>query len=239
MFKRVLFAVLLLFPTSQLVLAHDAWIVSRDGKLAVIYGHGARHDPYDPQKLKDPKGIDSKGAAVPVEIMKYKENASLVPEGNAAIVTVLLDNGYWVKTTDGWKNIPKREAQKKSTVLASLMSRKYAKTLLTRCKALAKPMGMVLEIVPEKDPFSVKPGGSLPVKVLLNGKPLEGVVMRTGDAGHSSSKKQVKTDKDGKASVPIAKPGVQAIFTSYKTPLKDDPDADDITLSASLTFDLK
>ncbi|MFH1116134.1 MAG: DUF4198 domain-containing protein [Pseudomonadota bacterium] len=242
MFKRTILTTLLLFAASQLVFAHDAWIENKDGELMVFYGHASRHDSYDPQKIKEPKGFDSKGTPVPMEIARHKENASLVAKGKPAIVTVFFDNGYWVQTTDtaqAWKNIPKREAQEKFTVLASSKVRKYAKAILTPCATFAKPVGLALEIVPEKSPFDLKPGDSLPIRVLLDGKPLEGAPVRIGTAAYSAEKLTNKTDKDGRASVVIAESGPQAINVFHKSPIKGDPDADNLGLSASLTFDLK
>lgn len=238
MFMRVLLAVVLLIPAAQLVLAHDLWVEKQDGKLVLLYGHGTKHDPYDPQKVKEARAVDSKGTSVPVEILREKESASLSSTAKPAMVAAFFDGGYWLKTTEGWKNISKREAQGKFSIVEALKSRKYAKVLLDQCEAFSKPVGLAFEIVPEKDPLSVKPGQALPLRVLLDGKPLEGAVIKTSDAGHSSSD-GLKTDKDGKANVMISKPGPQLINASYKSPLKDDPDADNLSLSSSLTFETK
>lgn len=236
MFKAFsLFFVLLVFSLQQ-ALAHDAWFVPKAGGLTVAYGHGEKLEPYDPAKVKDAKGYDSKGQTVPVQIVNEKDGASIASKEKAAIVTALFDGGYGVKTTDGWQKLTKREAQGKYSIVEALKSQKYSKILLTPCDAFSKPVGLIFEIVPEKDPFAVKPGDALPVKILLNGKPIEGAVIKTGEASHSASQSELKSDKDGKASVVVAKPGLQLVFASYKTPLKDDPDADVLALSSSLAF---
>ena len=129
MFKRILCAAVILLLAAPPAFSNDGWIEKSDGKLMVYYGRGDRHDPYEPQKVKDPNAYDCDGAAIPVDIIKHKENASLAPKGDAAILTVLFDNGYWVQTTeekDAWKNIPKREAQKKiyhSTIVENVQVR--------------------------------------------------------------------------------------------------------------------
>jgi nickel transport protein len=233
----LLLFVLLLFSVQQ-ASAHDAWFVQKDGGLTLAYGHGKKLDPYDPTKVKDAKGYDSKGQAVAVQIVNGKESVSIPLEDKPAIVTALFDGGYGVKTTDGWQKLTKREAQGKYSIVEALKSRKYSKALLRPCEVPAKPVGLDFEIVPDKDPFSVKPGDSLPLRVFLNGKPLEGAVIKTGDSGHSASQSEIKTDKEGKTSVVIAKPGLQLIVASHKIPLKDDPDADTLSLSSSLTFDV-
>jgi len=235
MFKTIIFIVLLLLSATPFTSAHDAWFIPKDGGLIMVYGHGEKLEQYDPEKVKDVKALDCDGHAVQVEVSKQKESASVASKAKPAVITACFEGGYGVKTSDGWKKMTKREAQGKHSVVEALKSRKFCKALLTPCESFSKPLGQMLEIVPEKNPFAVKPGEALPVKVLLDGKPLEGAVVTTGD----SKDAKVETDKAGKASVVIAKPGLQLIVGSYKAPLKDDPDADVLALSSSLTFAAK
>jgi len=210
--------------------------VQKDGGLVVVYGHGEKLEPYDPQKVKEAKALDCAGGALAVKIAKQRDGVSIASERTPAIVTAFFDNGSWVHTTEGWRNLGKSEAQGKFSIVEARKSRKYTKALLTQCAAFSNPVGLVFEIVPQKDPFAAKPGDALPVKVLLDGKPVEGATITNGDAGHSDSKDLPKSDKDGKASVLIEKSGFQLIIASYKVPLKNDPDADALFLGATLTF---
>lgn len=63
---------------------------------------------------------------------------------------------------------------------------KYAKTLLRvgngkgAAKLYQKALGHRLEIVAEADPFSLRRGGTLPVRLLFDGKPLAGARIVTG-----------------------------------------------------------
>jgi nickel transport protein len=218
--------------------AHDAWLKQTDGKLIVAYGHGEKLEAYDPEKVKEAGAKDCKGASVAVEIEKLKDGVSIAAKGDPTTVTALFDGGYGIKTTDGWKKMTKREAQGKLTIVEALKSRKYAKTLLSPCEAFSKPVGLFFELIPEKDPHSLKPGDSLPLKVLLDGKPVEGAVVKTADAGHAEARDMIKTDKEGKATVTISKRGFQLIGAGHKVPLKDDPDADVLSLSTNLTFEV-
>lgn len=212
--------------------AHDAWVEKRDGEFVVLYGHGEMHDPYDPARVKEVKGFDIKGNAVPVEIIKKKDGASLSPKGEVAMITLVFDNGYWVKTTDGWKNISKREAKE---YIESIHSIKYGKTYLAWSDAFAKPVGMRLEIIPLTDPLSAKVGyKNFQIKVLYEGKPLEGAKIGTG--GHTIDK---TTDKDGIATIGIFRKGINVISARHRVPLKDNPDADMISLGTVITFEVK
>ena len=139
MFKRTLFAVLLLLPATQLVLAHDTWIEKRNGQLLVLRGHDGAVEAYDPALVKEPKATDVKGQVVEIEIVKNKENATLSPKGNPAIVAALYDSGYWLKTTDGWKKATKREGKGKYDIVESIKSKQWCKNVLTSIPESSKP----------------------------------------------------------------------------------------------------
>jgi hypothetical protein len=69
------------------------------------------------------------------------------------------------------------------------------------------------------------------VKVFYGGKPLPGVDVE-GD-----HEKVAATDKDGLAKVPVKK-GRQLITVERKEPLAGDPDADSISVTTTLTFEV-
>lgn len=235
MFRTVMLIVLLILCVTPLACAHDAWFAPSGSGLVMAYGHGEKLDPYNPEKVKDVKALDCNGIAVPVEVARQKESASISWKGNPATVTAFFDGGYGVKTTEGWKKTTKREAQGKYSIIDALKSQKFTKALVGPCANFSKPLGLALEIVPEKDPLALKPGEALPLKVLLRGQPLEGAIIKAG----GTKDEKARTDKDGKASVVIDKPGLQLIVVSHKAPLQDDPDADTLALSSSLTFEAK
>jgi nickel transport protein len=222
------------------LLAHEGWLEQRNGELMFYYGHGDKIDPYKPEYLKAAQAFDAKGGAAAAEIVKHEKHSSVATKGEPAIVTAIFDNGYWVKTTDGWKNIGKREAQGKYQVLLSDLSRKYAKIMLRPCEIYAKPLGLFLEIVPEKDPSACRPGDDFPIRVLLQGKPLEALPISVGTADHSQSTDALpRTDKDGRVTVKLEKPGLQLIATEHTMPNPGDPDADNLVACSSLTFTIK
>jgi nickel transport protein len=120
-----------------------------------------------------------------------------------------------------------------------LRSQKCAKAFLRPTEAWSKSVGLRFEIVPEKDPLSLRPGDALPVQVLLDAKPVEGVALKIGTAGHPDPKGLPKSDKDGKVSLVIPEAGFQVIAAAIKVPRQGDPDADVLSLSSSLTFEVK
>ncbi|BCB95957.1 hypothetical protein JZK55_08790 [Dissulfurispira thermophila] len=230
-YKIVVFFTLVLVIACN-AFAHDAWIEKKDGQFIVLYGHGGKTETYDAAKVKEVRayGIDS--SIVQVAIGKEGYPVIIKPNGKVALISLFFDNGFWSKTPDGYKNKPKKEVP---DAVESSHSIKYSKAILKWSNRFSKPLGMQMEIVPLKNPFSLKAGDKLPLKVFLDGKIAEGVSINAG----SYHKDDMKTDKNGMAEVEIEKAGFQIIAASIKIPLKDNPNVDFLSISANITFEVK
>jgi nickel transport protein len=239
MFKRVALAVVVTLIAGQAVLAHDTWIEKRNGELLVLRGHGGEVEAYDATLVKEPKALDANGQAVEIEIVKNKENASLSPKGKPVVIGALYDSGYWLKTTEGWKKATRREGKGKYEIVESIKSKQWCKGLLSESAENAKPLGQRFEVVPLKDPMTLKVGDKLSIKVVFDGKPVTGVVIAPGGGHASESKNPIKTDQEGKASVTIEKAGLQMVKAEHRVPVKDDPDADVLHLASTITFEIQ
>ena len=69
-------------------------------------------------------------------------------------------------------------------------------------RAWAEPLGLRLEIVPERDPTALRVGDELPVRVLRGGEPLGGFVIAFVSAGETREH-VVATDAHGRASAAL------------------------------------
>lgn len=230
--KTIIFCTLMLIISVN-AFAHDVWIEKKGNEFIVLYGHGDKHDPYDPAKIKEAMAYDSKGNSIPVEVIRQKDRASLSPKGKAFAVTLFFDNGYWLKTTDGWKNISKKDAKGLQLVEPARHSLKYSKALMQWAERYTRPLGMRLEIVPANNPFLLKKGEHIVFTVFYEGKPLEEASIETGE-----HKELAKTDKKGMASIPVES-GINVIVAKHRVPIKDNPDADIISISSTLTFEVR
>jgi uncharacterized GH25 family protein len=88
---------------------------------------------------------------------------------------------------------------------------KHAKTFVKAGAAVAdrswaEPVGMSLEIVPEKDPTTLRAGDDFPVRVLRNGSPLPNFSLGIVRAGNSLSEFQT-TDAEGRVTFRLARSG--------------------------------
>ena len=226
--RRIVITALTFLVLASPCFAHDFWVEKAGTTLKVVYGHGSQRLPYDPSSIKEVRGFDAQGKEIQVGVEKKKESALLVPKGEASVITMTVDDGYWVKTIMGLKKGTKREKKK---VIDSYQALDCSKAILTWGEAAGKPLGLKLEIVPLQNVFEVKAGQKLQVKVLLDGEPLANVEVESIE--HT---KTAKTDAKGVAEVPLSGEGLKVITARYRMPLKDNPDADALKLTASLTF---
>ncbi len=125
--------------------------------------------------------------------------------------------------------------------------RRYVKTLVNAGGAASDValanLNLTLEIVPEMQPAGVRPGGRLPVRVLMEGAPLAGGHLCATHSGFSKEHDAYAwcgiLDTDGRASVPIKGPGWQMIRITKMRALAGDDRADWVSYWAALTFEVE
>jgi uncharacterized GH25 family protein len=114
-------------------------------------------------------------------------------------MSILLDTGFWLLTPDGgWQNLSKKDVKE------HVQSGHYIesiKSIFLWSEQSSKPMGSGLEIIPTKNPLLMRPGEILPLKVLFNGEPLAGAVVKSGENQETVN----KTAKDGMVDVKVKK----------------------------------
>ncbi len=225
----LLVALFLVLPASG-VFAHDYWIEKRGDDFMLVFGHGSQRSEFDASKVKTLKAFDNQGREMGVTKEKKGTEILLKPEGQPSLLFVEVDDGYWSKTIYGWKNLPKRKA---SRVVESTRSFYYSKALLSWNETLQRPLSDArLDIIPLQDPKNLKAGDLLPLRVLYQGNPISGVEVEGGD-----HQKVATTDREGVAKVRLSK-GHHLFSVNYREPLKNDPDADTLSITATLTFEV-
>jgi nickel transport protein len=212
------------------VSAHDFWVDQKGKEFWLIYGHGDHREEVDPSKVKVVKAFSPSGGEIEVRRERKGKEVLLQPSEPPSWIFVEIDNGYWSKTIYGWKNLPKRKA---SRVVEANRSIYYSKALMAWSDLLLIPLGLAqLDICLRKNPYELKAGDSLPIQVINRGKPVAGAEVEGRDHEVVAT-----TDKDGMARVRISG-GRQLISVSRKEATKDDPDADYLSLTATLTFEV-
>lgn len=105
---------------------------------------------------------------------------------------------------------------------------------------VTRPVGLTLEIVPEANPYSLKPGQALPVRVLYEGRPLAGATVKLTNLDFDMKPVAVKlTDKAGRAAFDVPLQGVWLLNVIWTRPITGDPRGDFDTTFSSLSFGFK
>jgi uncharacterized GH25 family protein len=125
-----------------------------------------------------------------------------------------------------------------------------AKEVFSRCaKALlavgsggpgtgwGRVFGQRLELVAEKNPYMLKGGGELPVRLLFEGKPLAGALVAALQRGRPD-KITARTDARGRVTLRLDRPGLWLVKAVQMIPAPPDAGADWESFWASLTFSL-
>jgi len=230
--RGILFAAVLSLLFANALYAHDVWVAKGAEGLVVKYGHGDKLDPYKPTNVTEAKAYDMSGKEVPVTVKPQDTRAILNAAQDPALVAVVFSPGVYVKTPEGYKNVSKREAK---DVIESTRSMTWNKNLWGWNDSFGKPLGGKMEIVPAKNPLSLKVGDALAFQVLYDGKPLAGATVSAEGVG----KDTLKTDPNGRAQVVIKKTGLNVMKVNRKTATVKDPDADTLSETASIVFEVK
>lgn len=121
---------------------------------------------------------------------------------------------------------------------------KYAKAILLSGAPNAfagHAVGYVIEIIPEADPYTLKPGHFLPIQVLFRGKPAAGLQIESAWAGNKDRKTAVVglTGSDGRLKVPLPATGLWKIRTIKMERCAEPSVADWESFWASMTLELR
>jgi uncharacterized GH25 family protein len=225
-------ALLSLLCASQ-VSAHGLWTEERRGNIEVIYGHGAEDNAFKAQKISGAWAYDVGGKMIPVNVQRLADHARLQPLKPPAVMAVALNNGMWSQTPDKkWIN---EGRSKVPGAIESTQTFKYSLAIYQPGAKLPKLDQMKLLILPEVDPLTVGPGKSLPVRVLLDGKPAAGVKL-VGDYRSAPNTLSTETDADGRAQVVVRNEGLNVISAQMEIALKDNADVATRGVFSSLTF---
>ena len=215
--------------------AHDIWITlagpAAARRAVVNYGHPDDREPTVADKIIDIFAITASARQPLINGLSFEregpwfvvETKPFQDDGHT-LLSVRYDNGYWIKTADGYRNATRREVP---GALDSLWSMKFGKALTGPGAPWAKALGQDLEIVPLVDPFAVRVGEILRVRVLFHGKPLTGGKVERADAITPVPEGQIPsftTDSDGIAAIPIVKTGPTQLAIDYNVTPSATPD---------------
>jgi uncharacterized GH25 family protein len=228
--------------------AHDLWLTSAPSgtqRVATIFfGETNRRDLPVAQRFAYVDVVADLGTTSlqTGPFIEQKSNNSLLtppfaqPPSNA-VLAASYDNGYWLNTPGGSRNVSRRLIPQGSN---TRWVAKFAKTLLGP-GAYTRVLGQELELVALADPFTLTAGKALQVRVQLRGKPVTDAKVRILDGVTVMDPKDarsVPTDASGVATIPLDRRGLYVLAVEYITPAVAPELADRDEFNSTLAFTL-
>jgi uncharacterized GH25 family protein len=148
---------------------------------------------------------------------------------------------------DGLDNVVALRRQRNETTKPGREAyRRCAKTLLLAGPAdptdqtFARPTGQILEIIPEQNPYALKAGAALTVRLLYEGKPLRRALVQVwqrGAPGQTATRRtKLYTNQNGRALFHLSAPGSYMVSAVHMVPATDRQMADWQSTWTTLTF---
>lgn len=159
-----------------------------------------------------------------VELDSGKFNQYLQDEGLDSVAAVRARRN---QTGSGARELFSRCA--KSLVLSGPASDKQADHQL----------GFPLELLAERNPYLMRAGGDLPVRLMWRNRPLQGALIVAINRLHPGQKVFARTDPGGDARFRLPSDGVWLIKAVHMIPAPEGSGADWASYWASLTFELR
>ncbi|WP_448807784.1 DUF4198 domain-containing protein [Aminobacterium mobile] len=245
------FVVLSIFLGAPGAHAHDFWINAKtpEGdvfKAEIGYGHNFPHpEPiaegrtglFDVLHLVKPDGV----MALTQSGENYAYQCQVGLEKGDYLVTGIYKPTFWAKGPDGWAQKNRIEYPSATYVEEAAM---FAKTIFnvggaTSNGLISKAVGHRLEIVPQVNPATVKVGGSFPVQVLFDGKPLQTAQVTATFADFSDKEYkafQGRTDLKGFIDIVPLRSGYWFAKVEHSYDYGDKTKCDEVVLVSTLSF---
>ena len=139
-----------------------------------------------------------------------------------------------------------RRAQRRLNEPSRERYQKHVKALVqvgaTPGAAFGTVLGYPAELVPMENPYAMRVGATLPVRVLVDGKPVANQFIQYGgltEKGGRVAQRNVRSDAAGVVRIPLDRTGTYYVKFISMTRLTDDAEANHSSKWGSLTFGVK
>lgn len=244
-------AALLLLAVLPAAEAHFAWleIVSLESdqvEVAVVFGH---HPPAERrlpvERIIEVEVISPDGTRRPARPADDGWRGQVAGPGSH-LVAARQRPSFWSRTVEGGRNASRREYP---DAFSCRVSDNAMKTVIAgqaddgHSPAVTQAVGHRLEIIPEADPTRLSAGDRLPLRVLFDGEPWQGMLRATW-AGYPAEHDDdypvhLETGVDGRAVLALPRGGSWLVHANAETDHPDPAVCDRQAWNAALAFTLR
>jgi len=225
--------------------AHDLWLIPSDGaskgKAVVVRAnvgtqfpksiHAPDASAFVRRTLMNPDGsagqLEAAGKEGTSGLLQFQPTGSgtylIGVETKPRLLTLDADAFNLYLVSDSLPHIYRLRAREKSLAEAGKERYRKSPTALIRIGRggggdPCRPLDLPLQIVPLRDPFTLKTGDTLRVRVLFRGKPLPGANLGWQLPGDGDLPRgTVRSDSAGEALIPVAGPGLMSVRLTHMT----------------------
>lgn len=102
---------------------------------------------------------------------------------------------------------------------------------------ITRPIGMTLELVPERNPYDVEASRAIPFRVYYKGRPLQGALVKLTNLGADEEPAATQiSNRNGHVAFVVPRQGDWQLNVVWTEPLANNPQAQFRTTFSSLTF---
>lgn len=258
-FLLALAAALLCAQAHDLYLMPAQWTPAPGSKIEVFFENGdgfpQGQSSVKPERLRDTRVVSGSGGSELTGITALEKRSraeAQMPAGNATVVLtsrtipnhIDLDAAKfteYLKHEELTPIVAWRDQHGEAGRAGSEQYSKYVKSIVrvgSGDNGWRKETGLTIEFIPEADPYALKPGDQLPVRVLLRGRPAVDVPVEVAwlEQGVAKLETVGRTNPEGRASIPIRARGPHRLHTIHIERCSDPKAADWESFWASLTF---
>ena len=258
--RSLLLAAVLPTFAHDLYLMPESFVAVAGTHLRVVFQNGdefpAGVSAVKPERLRNTKLVSRGGSAMFEKITaEAKRTTALVrvPAVGLAILTaetlpslIELDAkkfGSYLEHENLTNALTWREAHGESGKPGRERYSKYVKSLIQVGKSdtyYRERTGLAIEIIPEADPYSLKPGAILPVQVIFRGAPAADVAVESVWLENGKARMEVvgRTDANGRVRITVKAAGPHRLHAIVMERCAAPEAADWESFWASLTFEI-
>ncbi|MEW6457334.1 MAG: DUF4198 domain-containing protein [Acidobacteriota bacterium] len=262
--KIFIFFIFTLIPFS-LIFSHDFWLVLKSynlpaGKNITVYCNTGdkfpeSEAPISPDRIERCSLINS-GEKIEIKEFRKTEKSLLFDiltnqEGTYLIELILKplfiklsakDFNYYLEHKGLTEIIKLRKLKGLDDKEGKEEYSKYAKAIIQigdkKSEIFKEILGHEIEIIPELNPYNLKSGDILPIKIFYDGKPLPSASISYGNSEELGKIYKTQTDSEGNAKIDLTSSGIWYIHTIHMIPSLKTPEIEWESFWATLTFEI-